>query len=146
MLRIIFPLFLVIAAPCWAEDRLSFAPGDLVAVDGDDVRSRATGLKLRLGGMDAPELKSGVPGYWARAMLGKLIDGRSVICDVLREQSRYKRRIATCRLDDGTDLAAAMVERGFAFDLPQYQPDYSAHEARARQNRRGLWQGFPDSQ
>ena len=72
--------------------------------------------------MDAPELKSGVAGYWARAMLGDLIAGKSVTCTVVNEQPRYKRKIATCRLDDGTDLAAAMVARGFAFNLPQYQP------------------------
>lgn len=128
------------------EGRRDRAPerveGRARVVDGDTLR--VDGVPVRLAGLDAPELAQscaradGAPypcGEAAREALRRLIDDRSVACDV-RGRDRYRRLLARCRVD-GEDLGRRLVRDGLAVAYRGYE----AEEREARARRRGLWAG-----
>ena len=111
-------------------------------VDGDSLEIGS--LRLRLYGLDAPELRqqcsgrdgrSIACGQEARKHLLALIEGREVVCTGL-ERDRYERLLVTCRAGD-RDLNDQMVADGWAVSYGAYQ----SVEGRARRERRGLWDG-----
>jgi endonuclease YncB( thermonuclease family) len=102
---------------------LVFACVVLSITDGDTLRCR-DGTRVRLAGIDAPEL----PGHCrqgrecvtgdaaaSRRALSQLSAGRSLTCR--RVGVSYDRIVAFCR-SDGVDLSCAQVSRGFA--VPRY--------------------------
>lgn len=109
--------------------------------DGDSLV--VGGRRVRLQGMDAPELaqeceKAGVAypcGREARDALARLVAGRAVEC-ASHGRDRYDRVLATCTAG-GVDLNLAMVEAGWAVSYG----DYRHAEHAARQEGRGLWAG-----
>jgi len=102
--------------------------------DGDTFRIGAT--RIRLDGIDAPEMSTG-DGEPARRHLAGLIGGRSVRCIDEGERS-YERVVAVCYLDD-QDLGAAMVRDGWARDWARYSGGrYAALEIAAALNSRGM--------
>lgn len=109
--------------------------------DGDSVTIEGT--RLRLVGLDAPELSQtcrrderGYPcGETARDHLVGLIAGRRLDC-VWQTRDKYGRGLARCRAGS-VDLNAAMVRDGWAVAYGGFE----AEEAEARRNRRGLWAG-----
>jgi endonuclease YncB( thermonuclease family) len=109
--------------------------------DGDSVT--IAGVRLRLVGIDAPELaqtcrrdgRATACGEEAKAHLETLIGGRPLDCAWDR-LDRYGRGLARCRAGS-TDLGAAMVRDGWALAYG----DHEAEEAEARRHRRGLWAG-----
>ncbi len=130
---------LVIAAAFQARQReqLVFSAVD-TALDGDTLF--AAGERLRLEGIDAPELTqtcgaSGeIPcGRQARAALAGLV-GAGVQCAGTR-RDRYDRPLVRCATRSGDDIAAALVARGFALA----DGCCRAEEAAARAAARGLW-------
>ena len=113
-------------------------------VDGDTLELR--GEKLRLQGIDAPELAQtcearGQPvqcGRLAAEHLDDLIGARPLSCAVAG-RDRYGRGLARCETG-GRDVAEAMTRDGWALSDRRYAKGrYDAAEAAARADRRGVW-------
>lgn len=86
-----------------------------VSIDGDTFK--ADGQRIRLWGIDAPE-RSEIGGTQATLALQGLLD-RGFTCTLV-DMDRYGRTVAICLLDDGTDIACALVAMGHARDWPRY--------------------------
>lgn len=117
--------------------------GKVVGVhDGDTITVYSgTGpqLKVRLYGIDAPELKQAF-GNVARETLSDMVFGRNVQLKV-QNTDRYGRTVARV-IVDGMDVNAAMVRSGFAWHYKAYAKKDSglaAAEDEARTGKRGLW-------
>lgn len=114
--------------------RAHVADGDSVAIGG---------VRLRLLGIDAPELAQvcrGAAGehpcgWEAKAHLEALVAGRPLDC-VWDRLDKYGRGLARCRAGS-TDLGAAMVRDGWAVAYGAHE----AEEAEARRAGRALWSG-----
>ncbi len=119
--------------------------GQARVVDGDTMV--IAGEKLRLHGIDAPELDqpcglNGAEwrcGIWARDELAARVDGHEVTCEA-RERDRYERLLVTCRIGQA-DLAQDLVRDGVAFAYRRYSTAYVPDEAKAKREGRGLWAG-----
>lgn len=110
--------------------------------DGDTFT--LAGQKVRIWGIDAPELKQqcgGDPcGGIARDALQELVRSRTVVCTQV-DRDRYKRVVASCRAA-GRDLGEAMVRSGNALDYRRYSKGRYRDAERAAQARRvGMWSG-----
>ncbi|WP_424981714.1 thermonuclease family protein [Maritalea sp. S77] len=107
--------------------------------DGDSVR--LSGQRVRLIGIDAPELqqtclrnqKDWACGEASRAALAQKIDGKSITC-VGERLDQYRRLLAVCYLGR-EDLNAWLVREGWAVSYN----DYAIDEVLARRDRRGIW-------
>lgn len=84
---------------CWEIDR------DIINING---------TRLRLAGIDAPELDHPY-GQIAKFALMRLCKGQ-VIRAVTEGDQSYDLLVATCYLPDGRDLSAEMVKAGQAID------------------------------
>lgn len=115
--------------------------GPAFAVDGDTLE--VAGRRVRLAGIDAPELRQtcGAPaqqwpcGAAARTALEAAVERGTVHC-AGRTRDVYHRLVAVC-LAGEADLAGELVRAGLALSTGRY----SALEAEARATRRGLWSG-----
>lgn len=115
--------------------------GAAAVSDGDSLL--LAGQRLRLRGLDAPELDQNCSrdgahyacGRQARDELRRLIGGREVACRGW-ELDRYGRLLVHCLAGD-TDLNEAMVLSGWAVAYG----DYHEAERQARQAALGLWSG-----
>lgn len=109
-----------------------------VTIDGDTIRCAniaAAGGRVRLAGIDAPELPghcapgrrcASGDGYAAKAALAKMLKGR-VTCEQadtspdrpgFQQYDRYGRIVARCRAG-GRDLGEAMLAAGHAARWPR---------------------------
>lgn len=115
-------------------------PGRARVVDGDSLELH--GLRIRLAGIDAPELtqtciadrKIWDCGRQARQALRFLTAG-NVHCD-FADTDIYNRWLARC-FRGQMSVNAAMVKRGWAVNTG----GYGAEEKRARANKSGIWRG-----
>jgi hypothetical protein len=76
--------------------------------------------------------------------LSKLVDGKQVRCDDLGADPAYKkRRIGVCKIEgQTTSLSQALVRKGFALNVEASASGrFKVDEARAREDRLGLWKG-----
>ena len=119
---------------------LTFAlSGKVVSVhDGDTVTvlQDARQIKVRLYGIDAPELKQPY-GKKSRQFLANLIAGKVVEVNE-NGKDRYKRTIGTIYLD-GKDINAQMVEAGYAWAYRKFSKKYAPQESGAKYQKLGLW-------
>ncbi len=124
-------LRLAIARAC---GRMRPFGGRACIIDGDTILVQ--GIRVRLFGMDAPEMDQ-QGGPEARRHLLRLIDACSV--EIFpRDTDVYGRTVA--RVFRGRrDLGRAMVRDGYARAMPYWSWRYLAEEARARLGRCGLW-------
>lgn len=111
-------------------------------IDGDSVvvRWQQTDVEVRLGGIDAPELKQ--PGGVAAREALRAVAERQAVRVVGSADDRYGRRVAELLLVDGRSLNRLQVETGNAWHYREYATDdatLAALEAWARDGRRGLW-------
>lgn len=123
------------------------AADSIRVIDGDGLE--VNGVKVRLWGIDAPELhqecsKAGQVypcGQMARNALTAFLGATTPLCKTIN-QDRYGRTVARCEVQ-GNDLAARMVESGWALDWPRYsKSEYADEQAKAERDGLGLWQGF----
>ena len=124
---------LVIASPLFALS------GKVISIhDGDTITilQNKTQIKVRLFGIDAPELKQPY-GKKSKQFLANLIAGEVVEVDE-NGKDRYKRMIGTVYLN-GADINAQMVENGYAWAYRKFSKKYTAHESKAKSQRLGLW-------
>lgn len=126
------------------------AAGPARVVDGDTLDLRVAGgtLRVRMHGIDAPELGQSCAdaagalracGADAAQALNRLIAGAAVRCTAQGDVS-YGRLVAVCAAD-GVDLGAAMVGQGHAWASRRFSAAYVPHEGAARAAGLGVWQG-----
>ena len=111
--------------------------GDTFVLDTGDGRQRT----VRICGIDCPE---GTQPFTAEArdFLASHCQGTEVTVHVRRTDGAG-RLVAAVFLPDGSDVALALVENGWAWCAPQYGPVsdvFKGAEAQARRNALGLWQ------
>lgn len=135
--------------PVAANDRPFSLQGEISVTkvsDGDSLRSGV--LKIRLHGIDAPELKqtcidnqgaSWPCGRAAREAMAEIATTAPLRC-VLMDVDRYGRLIMRC-FAGRTDIAEHLVANGLALAYRRYSTDYVAAETTARRHRRGVWSG-----
>jgi endonuclease YncB( thermonuclease family) len=93
-------------------------------------------VKLRIDGIDAPEICQAGGQAARKALAGRLL-GRTVEVHT-RGQDDYDRGLAVVSLD-GEDVGAWMVSQGHAWAYRQRSGDYLALQARAQWAARGLF-------
>ena len=115
--------------------------------DGDSLRSGD--LRIRLFGIDAPELKqqcadqNGVLwgcGVAALQQLNALISKNKDLQCSLRDVDRYGRLVMQC-FSGSTDIGAAMVRSGHALAYRDFSDLYVAEEKQAKKAHIGIWRG-----
>ena len=143
-LRAVITFCLLISPLIGKADQLA---GKVVSVsDGDTLRVLVDKLqvKIRLGGIDAPE--SDQPfGQASKRYLAEAVVGQTVIV-LFEKKDRYGRVIGKVLLD-GTDMNLRQVEAGYAWWYEYYKDDqsqedqqaYSFAEQQARAGSKGLW-------
>jgi len=106
--------------------------------DGDTVR--ANGKAIRLGFIDAPEMKQ-KGGVESKANLEKVCKpGMVAKVTILNRDSRYDRLNGLVQIGD-TDLSTYQVKSGHAWVYPSFNknPELPLIEQKARKARVGLW-------
>jgi len=110
-------------------------------------------VTYRLDGIDAPAFDqlcidehadSWTCGVEGRDQLTKLIGGRQVRCDDLGVDPAYKKRhLGACRIEgETTSLSQLLVRQGFALNVESSATGrFNTDEARAKEDRLGLWKG-----
>lgn len=150
-----FFFLLVFSVPSCATPRMEEGKVTRVA-DGDTltlVTREGTKLKVRLYGIDAPEIRhEGVPGQpfgkEAKAALTELVLGRKVTLEIV-DIDTHRRMVGIVRVS-GADINREMVRSGLAWAYRRYlsapyASEYIAAEKEAREKRLGLWkQANPD--
>lgn len=91
-------------------------------IDGDTFRIAGMEQRIRVWGLDAPEL-SDPGGAAATQMLVSLIGNRPVRCKT-RDIDRFGRIVGQCWLHDGRDMARAMIESGTASEFCRFSRNY----------------------
>jgi endonuclease YncB( thermonuclease family) len=142
--RAFLGLVLLVSLPSQAAQ----ATGRVVGViDGDTLDILTAGfetLRVRLSGIDAPELGQAF-GRNAKAALSSFIFARSVAIE-WRKRDRYDRVVAKVMLE-GRDIAFEMLALGMAWHYTRFEAEqpaadrreYADAQTRARVARRGLW-------
>lgn len=126
---LIILLLLFLLSPAYGETVCSVHDGDTLNL--------CDKTKVRLHGIDAPELKQ-PHGYQARDYLRELVMDRDVSLKCVGKS--YKRQDCSVYLN-GQDVQAQIVKAGLAWDSPHYSKGhYRNLEQAARQQRLGLWQ------
>ena len=147
------PALLIILLAVWFYVPAAFAASEprylTVTAVSDADSLRAGQLRLRLHGIDAPELRQncldsvGQPykcGQSATDFLRSMIEiGTEIQCRHL-DTDRYKRWVVKC-FHNGEDIAEAVVRAGWALAYLRYAQDYIEAEKQAERARRGIWQG-----
>lgn len=102
--------------------------------DGDTLRMN--GMRIRLWGIDAPEMAQPF-GLDAKRKLAAFVLDQRIECHD-KGSDRYKRTVAQCFLN-GTDLGAYMISQGYAIDYTKYSGGfYRKQEDEARSERLGM--------
>lgn len=120
--------------------------GQARVIDGDTLD--VAGERVRLEGIDAPEIKQSCPkadrpnGTWpagriAALALERWVRDREVACRQIGRDG-FGRMIGRCHAD-GRDLNAAMVRHGLAWAFLKYSQTFAADERAARSAALGVW-------
>ena len=97
--------------------------GKCHVIDGDTIV--ISGTKIRIAGIDAPELDHPW-GKKSKFAVISMCKGKIVTAHIKDEVS-YDRIVAKCYLPDGTDIAAALVQQGLALDWPKFSGGEYSH-------------------
>ncbi len=115
-------------------------------IDGDTIVVR--GMKIRLAGIDAPEMgqQTSSNGFFslttdagrsARVILSDLIKGQTVDVEI-SGLDHYGRAVGSIRLN-GRDVNLEMIRLGYAVAASNPSREYRAAERKARSTKSGLW-------
>jgi endonuclease YncB( thermonuclease family) len=130
----------------WVAPPAKTIVGKAWVIDGDTVV--ISGTHIRLEGIDAPESAQscmdtgGKPwacGSRATRELRGYIRGRELACEE-KALDRYRRTLAICRLQDGSDISAWMVRQGWAISYG-FAQTYRSEQDEAQTAKRGIWAG-----
>lgn len=130
-------VFISLIAPSVAKEVQSFFhPMKLERViDGDTIV--ASGQKIRLWGIDAPE--KGHPLYRVATLYLQTILAEGGLSCKFIDMDRYRRSVMQCSVNDA-DIGAMMVQMGMAKDFIKYSSGYYSNEQNeAQRYGRGLW-------
>lgn len=101
-----FPEYL---GPIVAATSAETVEGQVTRVrDGDTIEVRD--VAIRLGSLDCSEMNSAT-GRRAAERMRSLVAGNTLTC-YLNGRKSYDRKLGSCRLPDGSDLAAIMMREG----------------------------------
>ena len=146
-------MYLLIVSFFIASKAFAFISNNITVTDGDTIRM--DGERIRIWGIDAPELKqsclqadhSWFCGIKAREAFLKFIEGASLRCEVVHKD-RYSRKVSRCFIIstdsrvNGKDIGAEMVRSGWALDYERYsRGTYALEQEEARRAERGIWSG-----
>jgi len=97
--------------------------GRAYVIDGDTIRIGK--IKIRLAGIDAPELDQpyGQKSKWAMV---RICQGQRIRVELTGETS-YDRLVGTCYLPDGCDIGAELIKQGLAIDGGHYSKGKYKH-------------------
>ena len=142
MNSIIFTLFVTLAimTPFNATAQIN---GKARVIDGDTIQIGSN--KIRLYGIDAPELKqvctidsqSWMCGEEAAMTLAYETADHWISC-IVKGQDRYGRTLAVC-FKGNIDINGEMVKRGLALAYRKYSDSYIEYEELAQSNKIGMW-------
>lgn len=111
--------------------------------DGDTLTASCPSgeVKVRMFGIDPPEMKQEPWGDRSREALRGLLPRFGSITLRVVDQDRYGRTVAQVIADE-RDVGLEMVRQGRAVMYEQYNdsPDYRQAQAEAKQARRGIWE------
>ncbi len=123
------------------------ADGNTISVNGKRRGGRCLGgTRVRLLGIDAPELKQTCKhrngrdflcGRFAASFLLDLVKGKRVFCKG-DSRDKHRRLLAICYVN-GKDLNALMVREGWALADRRFSEKYIADENAAERANKGLW-------
>ncbi len=129
-------LVLMFSLACYSQELI----GKTIRVyDGDTmtILVNKQKVKIRLFGVDAPELKQSF-GKESREHLRKLCPlGKKAKVEVV-SKDRYKRVVGIAYCND-VEVNANQVENGYAWAYRHYSKKYIPLELRARSKKIGLW-------
>lgn len=128
-----------LVAILWVASPLFALSGKVISIhDGDTITilQNKQQIKVRLFGIDAPELKQPY-GKKSKQFLANLIADEVVEVDE-NGKDRYKRTIGTVYLN-GADINAQMVANGYAWAYRKFSKKYTAQESQAKKQGLGLW-------
>lgn len=123
-------------------------------VDGDTFWAddgTGKGLKVRLIGVDAPEMHSngkklkGLYGEESTVYLTRLIGGKKVRLEYdVSRHDQYGRTLAYVFLDDGTFVNENLIRNGYAMVMTvppniKYAETFTDLAGKARKHKKGLW-------
>lgn len=140
VLRLIIPLACVVIPCLWTAPRAAEPPSHATMVlerviDGDTFV--ASGLKIRLWGIDAPERSEPLYEH-NRLFLEHILKSGALSCAPV-DRDRYERFVMHCRSDEA-DIGALMVRAGFAGDFTRYSKGFYAEEQEEAQGAgAGVW-------
>lgn len=114
-------------------------------IDGDTIElltkenpyNHITKLKIRLYGIDAPELKQAY-GKEAKEYLSALVLKQEVSL-IIENKDKYDRFVGTLFLK-GQDINKEMVKNGYAHAYESFSNKYLTEQADAKMFKLGLWQ------
>ena len=112
----------------------SFEPfsGYAHVIDGDTIKIR--GMKIRLAGINAPELDRPY-GVKSKYEMVNIVKGKKV-CVVPDGTTSFDRIVATCYIDGDVDIGAELIKRGLALDIPSFTggkyTEFETKEARRK--------------
>jgi len=139
-----FLLLLALCAPARAQEKIS---GAAAGLDEDSI-ALAGGYRVRLWGIDAPELaqtcRAGARqwncGREAARQLDRLVAGKTVTCIVIVRDVLRRAIVGDCTLG-GQSLSRWMVANGWAVvNRTQTRGEaYIKEEDEAREAKRGIW-------
>ena len=118
--------------------------GPALVIDGDTLA--IAGQKVRLEGIDAPEINQQCPGRGAQQWpagrvaanaLGQWVRGRDVICRSVGRDG-FGRVLGRCRVGS-KDLNAELISTGLAWAFRKYSLTFVRQEQAARATGQGVW-------
>jgi len=130
---------------------MKFVSGNAHIIDGDTIK--INGKKIRLFGIDAPELKQKC-GWWdcgkeAKWWLELLVQNKIITC-FYKKKDKYRRILGICHFGKPNEIPVQlmtaqfeingwMVQMGLAIAYKRYSDRYAKLENDAKKNKMGIW-------
>ena len=154
ILIIICSIFFILTYNDVRSEEIKEISGNAKIIDGDTIKINSK--KIRLYGIDAPELKQKCKkpyltiifftftkdypcGKISTQKLQKKINNKVITCKIL-DVDRYKRLIGEC-YKRNLNLNSWLVSNGYAVAYRKYSKKYISNEINAKNEKKGLWQG-----